>query len=104
MQVMKIQSIVVRFSIYISKLSHHCCLTNAGVSCSSNEIRCRNSTGGRSCVPKLSMCNGTRDCADGSDEDPSYCNKNCNSGEIRCLNSIGGLACVSRSLMCNGVR
>ncbi|CAF4708859.1 unnamed protein product, partial [Rotaria sp. Silwood2] len=45
-----------------------------------------------------------RDCVDGSDEAPNYCNTNCNAGEIRCLNPAGGLSCVSKSSMCNGVR
>ena len=38
-------------------------------SCSYNQSQCRD---GR-CMNPMAFCNGRRDCADGSDEDPIFC-------------------------------
>ena len=69
-------------------------------SCSQSEFRC--SSDG-SCVPARFLCDGTRDCVDGSDESPPNCNGTakeaviCEKGEKPC----GGL-CVAEALWCNG--
>ncbi|CAF4859108.1 unnamed protein product, partial [Rotaria magnacalcarata] len=48
-------------------------MINLGDGCQPSEIRCTNGDRGRKCVQKFWMCDGDRDCDDGSDEDQRYC-------------------------------
>ncbi|CAF5229105.1 unnamed protein product, partial [Rotaria magnacalcarata] len=49
------------------------------------------------------MCDGTRDCTDGSDEDIRYCDTVCTSDQVRCSNSSTGQICISKLSLCNGM-
>ena len=70
-------------------------------SCSESEFRC---AGDDSCVPARFLCDGTRDCVDGSDESPLNCNGTvkeavtCGKEERPC----GGGECLSEALWCDG--
>ncbi|XP_054084073.1 uncharacterized protein LOC114803524 isoform X2 [Zeugodacus cucurbitae] len=70
----------------------------AKTSCSeeNDEWRC---TSGE-CIPKAYMCNGTKQCRDGSDETEKLCkDMECSDASFRC--SYG--ACISLKLVCDGV-
>lgn len=64
--------------------------------CTTNQITCDNGE----CIHKDNMCNGIRDCADGSDETSEKCRSiYCPPTAFRC--SYG--ACINGDLRCNGV-
>ncbi|XP_015117131.1 modular serine protease [Diachasma alloeum] len=63
--------------------------------CRSDEFSCLSE---RQCIPISRLCDGTRQCRDGTDEALDTCsNKNCSSGYFRC--AYGG--CIPASLKCN---
>uniref|UniRef100_A0A182PD51 Uncharacterized protein n=1 Tax=Anopheles epiroticus TaxID=199890 RepID=A0A182PD51_9DIPT len=64
-------------------------------SCPGDKFRCKN---GR-CILKRWQCDGERDCADGSDEDPQQCLvKTCPSNEILCKSAD---RCIPKSWLCD---
>lgn len=46
------------------------------------------------------LCDGVKDCADGSDEKSERCEAPCSAGYHKCQD---GLQCVKEKLFCNGV-
>ncbi|CAF4134038.1 unnamed protein product, partial [Adineta steineri] len=81
-----------------------------GGECQPNEIRCSEPGRGRKCAQKFWMCDGDRDCDDGSDEEQRYCDliprqRYCKTNEFQCGNTInstnGNLVCIPRSFQCD---
>ncbi|CAF4199645.1 unnamed protein product, partial [Adineta steineri] len=78
--------------------------------CQPNEIHCSNRIQGRKCVEKYWMCDGDRDCDDGSDEEQRYCDllprqRYCKTNEFQCTtknNTNINPLCIRRSLQCDG--
>ncbi|CAF1445644.1 unnamed protein product [Adineta steineri] len=78
--------------------------------CQPNEISCSNRIQGRKCVEKYWMCDGDRDCDDGSDEEQRYCDllpqhRYYKTSEFQCVganDTYGNPVCVRRSLQCDG--
>lgn len=64
----------------------------------SSEFSCLRPGIGRSCIPRSWICDGDRDCADGSDE--VGCNVTCRYNQFRCWG--GSPRCVAQYAVCNG--
>lgn len=57
-----------------------------------DEFRCADAR----CIPAMKLCDGTHDCADGSDE--NNCRKKCQPHEFQCANE---LECIPKEFRCN---
>ncbi|KAM5275816.1 low-density lipoprotein receptor-related protein 2-like isoform 3-T4 [Hipposideros larvatus] len=65
--------------------------------CTRSSVRCRN---GKECISREFLCNGRRDCQDGSDEE--NCSQFCNRpGVFQCLD---GSKCIEEKYHCDGVQ
>ncbi|KAH9364273.1 hypothetical protein HPB48_008489 [Haemaphysalis longicornis] len=71
-------------------------------SCSEKEFACATTN---ECIPRGWQCNGDRDCADASDEDPITCfneTMNCPPDEFVCQLHNGEIKCAPMSWQCDG--
>lgn len=77
-----------------------CCHYTAGQECSSDEIRCKDST---RCIPLRYICDSDNDCGDNSDEDGDLCavwrSETCERGSYNC-ERFGDASCVSIQEYC----
>lgn len=64
--------------------------------CSENQFRCDGSV----CFPKYWVCDGDKDCNDGSDEDEKYCKGVCSEQQFTCEASK---RCIPLAWKCDGV-
>ncbi|KAH9364231.1 hypothetical protein HPB48_000552 [Haemaphysalis longicornis] len=71
-------------------------------SCSEKQFACATTN---ECIPRKWQCNGDRDCADASDEDPVTCfneTMNCPPDEFVCQLHNGEIKCAPMSWQCDG--
>ncbi len=55
---------------------------------------------GKMCITKENVCNGKKDCGDGSDEDSTMCSQwDCTAGRWKCHD---GLQCIHEGYVCDG--
>lgn len=64
------------------------------VSCTEEQVKCD----GHLCITKFWVCDGDKDCEDGSDEDPEKCRKACPSRQFTC--NITG-RCIPKAWACD---
>ncbi|GAB6028318.1 hypothetical protein CHUAL_002491 [Chamberlinius hualienensis] len=78
-------------SFYLDK-DNRSCIAN----CSGGQMRCGSSDD--RCIPLAWMCDGDKDCKDGSDEPESCASRHCHSGLFQCKNDN----CTSPVNVCDG--
>lgn len=66
--------------------------------CPANKFQCANE---QQCLPKSVLCDGTRQCWDGSDESNCTLNTTCSANELQCKTSQ---LCIPRSAQCNEIQ
>jgi len=70
------------------------------LNCEGDSIACKTTLGGEFCLPGFQVCDGLKDCVDGSDE--TGCEAvTCRHGQWKCND---GLKCIAVSQYCNKVR
>ncbi|WKY13678.1 hypothetical protein Q1695_004478 [Nippostrongylus brasiliensis] len=80
-------------------------LREASPICSPGQIACVQN---RKCIPRTWLCDGAKDCEDGSDEEPTRCNSEpsnikCPNGQRKCVH-FGVQRCIPQTWLCDGQR
>ncbi|KAK3521954.1 hypothetical protein QTP70_020467, partial [Hemibagrus guttatus] len=94
-QAVIVESGVVDVTIALNEFQQDALVSAPQVSCKRPSVLCK---GTLLCIPQAKLCDGTRDCPDGSDE--AACVQLClNKGDFQCKDQR---KCVAQPLICNG--